>query len=55
MAEEAVTISMVYIVPKAVDPTEDSTKDFSPKVEAATVREKAGDSVSKKPFRTEVS
>ncbi|XP_051927609.1 syndecan-2 [Hippocampus zosterae] len=53
VAEEVVTVSMVYIAPKAIDPTKDSTKDFSTKVEAATVREKAGDGASKKPFRTE--
>ncbi|XP_061520616.1 syndecan-2 [Phycodurus eques] len=53
VAEETVTVSMVYIAPKAVEPTKDSTKDFTPKVETATVREKASDSTPKKPFRTE--
>ncbi|XP_061671597.1 syndecan-2 [Syngnathoides biaculeatus] len=53
VAEETVTVSMVYIAPKAVQPTKDSTKVFTPKVETATVREKASDSTPKKPFRTE--
>ncbi|XP_057683524.1 syndecan-2 [Corythoichthys intestinalis] len=53
VAEESVTVSMVYIAPKAEEPTKDSTKDFTPKVETATVRQKPSDSTPKKPFRTE--
>ena len=48
------TVSMVYIEPNAAEPTQDSTKDFTPRVETATVREKARTSTPKKPFRTEV-
>ncbi|XP_049606716.1 syndecan-2 [Syngnathus scovelli] len=51
--EETVTVSMVYIAPKAEEPTKDSTKDFTPKVETATVRETARDNTPKKPLRTE--
>ena len=54
MVEETATVSVVYIEPKAAEPTRDSTKDFTPRVETATVREKARDSTPKKPFRTEV-
>nr|XP_057903641.1 syndecan-2 [Doryrhamphus excisus] len=53
VAEETVTVSMVYIAPKAAEPTKDSTKDFTPRVDTATVREKARDVTPKKPFRTE--
>ncbi|XP_054619484.1 syndecan-2 [Dunckerocampus dactyliophorus] len=55
VAEETVTVSMVYIAPKAAEPTKDSTKDFTPRVDTATVREKgkARDSTPRKPFRTE--
>ncbi|XP_061838589.1 syndecan-2 [Nerophis lumbriciformis] len=53
VAEETVTVSMVYIAPKAAEPTKDSTKDFTPRVETATVREKARESTPKKPTRTE--
>lgn len=49
VVEETVTVSMVYIEPKAAEPTQDSTKDFTPRVETATVR----DSTPRKPFRTE--
>ncbi|XP_053717758.1 syndecan-2 isoform X1 [Synchiropus splendidus] len=51
--EETVTVSMVYIEPKPALPTKDSTKDFTPKVETATVREKAKESAPRKPLRTE--
>lgn len=54
VVEEAVTVGMVYIVPKAPEPTQDSTKDFTPRVETATVREKAFDSTPKKTFKAEV-
>ncbi len=52
--EETVTVSVVYVEPNAAEPTQDSTKDFTPRVETATVREKARDSTSRKPLRTEV-
>lgn len=48
---ETVTVSTVYIQPKAAEPTKDSTKDFTPRVDTVTVREKA--ITPKKPFRTE--
>ncbi|XP_047460719.1 syndecan-2 [Mugil cephalus] len=51
---EQTTVSMVYIEPKAAQPTQDSTKDFTPKMDTSTVREKARDSTPRKPFRTEV-
>lgn len=54
MAEETVTVSMVYIEPNAAEPTQDSTKDFTPRVETATVRESARESTPRKPLRTEV-
>jgi len=56
VVEEAVTVSMVYIQPKAAVPTQDATKDFTPRVEEATVREKAKEkeSTPRKPVRTEV-
>ncbi|CAJ1083209.1 syndecan-2 [Xyrichtys novacula] len=53
MVEETVTVSVVYIEPKAAEPTQDSTKDFTPRVETATVRQKVGDITPRKPFRTE--
>ncbi|XP_056270223.1 syndecan-2 [Pseudoliparis swirei] len=55
VVEEAVTVSMVYIQPKAAVPTQDATKDFTPRVEEATVREKAKEkeSTPRKPVRTE--
>lgn len=55
VVEETVTVSMVYIEPKAAEPTQDSTKDFTPRVETATVREKARDSTPRKPLRTEAT
>ncbi|XP_075995315.1 syndecan-2 [Genypterus blacodes] len=51
--EETVTVSMVYIEPKAAEPTQDSTEDFTPRVETATVRENTRDSTPRKPPRTE--
>lgn len=54
MVDETVTINTVYIEPNAVEPTKDATKDFSPRVETATVRERAMDSMPRKPVRTEV-
>lgn len=54
MLEETVTVSMVYMEPNAAEPTQDTTKDFTPKVETATVREKARPSTPRKPLRTEV-
>lgn len=53
VVEETVTISTVYFEPNAAQPTQDSTKDFTPRVDTATVREKAKDSTTRKPFRTE--
>ncbi|XP_074543622.1 syndecan-2 [Halichoeres trimaculatus] len=50
---ETATVSMVYIEPKAAEPTQDSTKDFTPRVETATVREKSKEITSRKPLRTE--
>ncbi|XP_034561442.1 syndecan-2 [Notolabrus celidotus] len=51
--EEAATVSMVYIEPKAAEPTQDSTKDFTPRVETATVTERARSNTPRKPLRTE--
>ncbi|XP_071402046.1 syndecan-2 [Centroberyx affinis] len=51
--EETATVSMVYIEPKPVEPTQDSTKDFTPRVETATVRDTARDNTPRKPLRTE--
>lgn len=51
--EETVTVSVVYIEPNAAEPTQDSTKDFTPRVETATVREKALGVTPRKPIRTE--
>uniref|UniRef100_A0A3Q3WJ35 Syndecan n=1 Tax=Mola mola TaxID=94237 RepID=A0A3Q3WJ35_MOLML len=51
--EETVTINTVYIEPKAAAPTQDSTKDFTPRVETVTVRERARESTPRKPLRTE--
>lgn len=52
VVEETVTVSTVYFEPNAAQPTRDSTKDFTPRVDTATVREKAKASVPRKPFRT---
>ncbi|XP_056154319.1 syndecan-2 [Lampris incognitus] len=52
VVEETVTVSMVYIEPKAAEPTQDSTK-FTPRVETATVRDTTGGNTPKKPLRTE--
>ncbi|XP_029919523.1 syndecan-2 [Myripristis murdjan] len=53
VVEETVTVSMVYIEPKAAEPTQDSTKDFTPRVETATARDTARDNTPRKPLRTE--
>ncbi|XP_032390654.1 syndecan-2 [Etheostoma spectabile] len=53
VVEETVTVTMVYMEPNAAEPTQDSTKDFTPRVETATVRERARDFAPRKPFRTE--
>ncbi|TNM93017.1 hypothetical protein fugu_018419 [Takifugu bimaculatus] len=53
VVEEAVTISTVYIKPNAAEPTQDSTKVFTPRVEAATDRETAQEITPRKPVRTE--
>ncbi|XP_062342914.1 syndecan-2 [Osmerus eperlanus] len=49
--EKAVTVSTLYIMPKAV-PTKDSTKDFTPRVETAPVRDLSTET-PQKPARTE--
>ncbi|XP_072304284.1 syndecan-2 [Eucyclogobius newberryi] len=48
---EAVTVSAVYIQPKAAAPTKDQTKDYTPRVDPVTERERAV--TPKKAFRTE--
>uniref|UniRef100_H3DK48 Syndecan n=1 Tax=Tetraodon nigroviridis TaxID=99883 RepID=H3DK48_TETNG len=53
-AEEAVTISTVYIKSNAAEPTQDSTKVFTPRVETATHRDRARESMPRKPIRTEL-
>ncbi|XP_020356161.1 syndecan-2-A-like [Oncorhynchus kisutch] len=50
--EEAVTVSTLYIAPKA-EPTKDSTKDFTPRVETDTPREDLPMQTPRKPVRTE--
>lgn len=49
--QEAVTVNTLYIAPKA-EPTQDSTKDFTPKVEEVTDRPEARET-PRKPDRTE--
>ncbi|XP_016365374.1 syndecan-2-like isoform X1 [Sinocyclocheilus rhinocerous] len=49
--EETVTVKTLFIVPKA-EPTQDSTKDFTPKVETSTSRDVPED--TKKRVRIEV-
>ncbi|XP_076158201.1 syndecan-2 [Alosa pseudoharengus] len=49
--EEAVTVNTLYIAPNA-EPTQDSTKDFTPRVEAVTPRDTPRET-PKKPVRTE--
>ncbi|XP_028317405.1 syndecan-2 isoform X2 [Gouania willdenowi] len=53
VVEETVTVSMVYIQPNAAQPTQDSTKAFTPKMDTATVKTKTRDNTPRKPFRTE--
>ncbi|XP_051991976.1 syndecan-2-A-like [Xyrauchen texanus] len=48
--EEAFTVNTLFIMPKA-EPTQDSTKDFTPKVETSTARDVPKD--KKKRVRTE--
>ncbi|XP_072226791.1 syndecan-2 [Leuresthes tenuis] len=50
VVEETVT---VYVEPNAAQPTQDSTKAFTPRMDTATVRGKPRDSLPRKPFRTE--
>ncbi|CAB1321087.1 unnamed protein product [Coregonus sp. 'balchen'] len=50
--EEAVTVSTLYIAPKA-EPTQDSTKDFTPRVETDMPREDLPRETPRKPVRTE--
>lgn len=54
VVDEAATISTVYIKPNAAEPTQDSTKVFTPRVETVTDRETAQESTPRKPIRTEV-
>ncbi|KAM8840445.1 syndecan-2 [Spinachia spinachia] len=49
VVDETVNVSVVYIEPEAAEPTQDATKDFTPKVETPTVRERT----TRKPVRTE--
>lgn len=51
--EEAVE-AVTYIKPNTAEPTQDSTKDFTPRVETATGRDKTRESTPRKPIRTEV-
>ncbi|XP_013889487.1 syndecan-2 [Austrofundulus limnaeus] len=51
--EETVTVGKIYIEPKAAQPTQDSTKDFTEKMDTATVGGKTRDNAPIKPFRTE--
>uniref|UniRef100_A0A087XPP3 Syndecan n=1 Tax=Poecilia formosa TaxID=48698 RepID=A0A087XPP3_POEFO len=50
--EETVTVSRIYIEPKAAEPTKDSTKFFSPKMEPGP-EGRARDGTARKPVRTE--
>ncbi|XP_006794398.1 syndecan-2 [Neolamprologus brichardi] len=50
--EESVTVTMVYIEPSVGQPTQDSTKDFTPRMDTDPVREKSGKSIPRKPFTT---
>lgn len=54
MVEKTVTVSTVYIEPNAAEPTQDSTKDFTPRVETATDRERVQEDTPRKRVRTEV-
>ncbi|XP_072530996.1 syndecan-2 [Salminus brasiliensis] len=49
--EEAVTVNTLFIAPKA-EPTQDTTKDFTPRVEASTSRDIPRE-MPRKPVRTE--
>ncbi|KAM4539174.1 syndecan-2 [Odontesthes bonariensis] len=50
VVEEAVT---VYVEQNAAQPTQDSTKAFTPRMDTATVRGQPRDGPPRKPFRTE--
>lgn len=52
--EESVTVTMVYIEPSVGQPTQDSTKDFTPRMDTDPVREKPRESIPRKPFTTKV-
>lgn len=54
MVEEVVTVTKIYIEPKAAQPTQDSTKDFTEKMDTATVGGKSRNNMTIKPYRTEV-
>lgn len=51
--EETVTVSRVYMEPKAAEPTKDATKFFSPRMEPGP-EGRARDGTARKPVRTEV-
>lgn len=52
--EESVTVTMVYIEPSVGQPTQDSTKDFTPRMDTDLDREKSGENIPRKPFTTKV-
>ncbi|PWA16806.1 hypothetical protein CCH79_00017883 [Gambusia affinis] len=52
--EETVTVSRVYMEPKAAEPTKDATKFFSPRMEPGP-EGRARDGTARKPVRTEAS
>ncbi|XP_032435860.1 syndecan-2 [Xiphophorus hellerii] len=51
--EETVTVSRIYMEPKAAEPTKDSSKFFSPRMEPGP-EGGAGDGTARKPVRTEL-
>ncbi|XP_017295413.1 syndecan-2 [Kryptolebias marmoratus] len=53
MVEETVTVSKLYIESTAAQPTQDSTKDSTQRMDTATVGGNARDNIPMKPFRTE--
>ncbi|KAM4725247.1 syndecan-2 [Anableps anableps] len=52
MLEETATVSRIYIEPSAAEPTKDSTKFFTPRMDPG-VEGKARDGTARKPIRTE--
>ncbi|XP_030596706.1 syndecan-2 isoform X2 [Archocentrus centrarchus] len=55
VVEETATVTMVYIEPSVAQPTQDSTKDFTPRMDTATVRVKPRQNTPRKPFTTKAS